>query len=205
MTTDKKIFITGLLLCLLIVFSTTISLALQINGKPPKKNGDLPPTAPDATTTLNTSEPNDTFTVPSTFTVYYRFGVGEKNIFDIQNHRYTKDMICEPSQEYYVELTEQEIDVLYHAILDNNIMNISDNFTRNWNDQGISFGVEPLSTARLTVTLNGQTKTIIWAANYYNPNDPEVIQLQNVTHLIEEILSQKETALGIEQPSCGYL
>lgn len=141
----------------------------------------------------------------SQFDVYYSFGVGEKNILDTKNNLYTKDMICDPSKEYDFKLTDSEKTEIYDSVLENDLWNIKDDFTENCDESGICQSIEPLSTATLTITTDEKTKTIKYSENYIFKDDPELQKFQNVVGVLQNIISQREEAMNIEQQlRCGY-
>ncbi len=137
--------------------------------------------------------------------IYYSFGIGEKNILDTKNNLYVKDMVCDPAKEYTFQLSNGEKTIIYNSIKENDLFQIKDELTKNCNSKGECFNVEPLSTSTLKITLNGATKTIKWSANYFETDDPDLKKFQNVTRVIQDIISQKEKEIKIEQPKCGYL
>ena len=141
----------------------------------------------------------------SQFDIYYSFGVGEKNILDTENDIYVKDMVCDSSKEYSVQLTEAEKTEIYNSISENYLFAIKKDFTKNCNEKGICQSVEPLLSATLNIAANGKIKIIKWSANYIDNDDPELKRFQNVLKIIQDIISQKEKEMIIEQPTCGYL
>ncbi|MBS3143003.1 hypothetical protein J4464_06460 [Candidatus Woesearchaeota archaeon] len=141
----------------------------------------------------------------SQFDIYYSSGVGEKNILDTKNNRYVKDMVCDPLREYTVQLTESEKTVIYASIVQNDLFNVKDEFTKNCDWRGCR-GMNPLSTITLKITVDEKTKTIKWSADYINmKKDPEVKRFLNVTNTIRDIIVDKENEMNIEKPKCGYL
>jgi hypothetical protein len=158
-----------------------------------------------APTPKTIKQPAQLNSTTSKIEVYYSFGVGEKNILDIKNDVYVKDMVCDSSKEYDFQLTEPEKTKIYASILENNLLAIKDDFTKNCDEKGICQNVEPLSTATIKISTSNGTKTIKWSASYVNEDDPELKRFQNVTKIIEDIISQKEKTMNIEQPECGYL
>ena len=140
----------------------------------------------------------------SQFDIYYSFGVGEKNILDTKNNLYVKDMVCDPSKEYDFKLTDSEKTEIHNSILQNDLFNIKDEFTKNCGLSGCQ-EVTPLSTATLKITVDDKTKIIKWSANYIFKDDPELQKFQNVVRVIQDIISQKEEEMNIEQPTCGYI
>ncbi len=141
----------------------------------------------------------------SQFDIYYSFGVGEKNILDTKNNLYTKDMICDPSKEYDFKLTDSEKTEIHNSILQNDLFNIKEDFTEYCDERGICKSVGPLSTATLIITTDEKSKTIKYSADYIFKDDPELQKFQNVVRVIQDIISQKEEKMNIEQPKCGYL
>lgn len=139
------------------------------------------------------------------FELVYQFGVGEQNILDTARHLYTKDMVCEPSINYDMRLTTLEKNVIYRAIMDNDLFNIKENFTQNCDENGNCLTFFPSVSARLTIIKGGITKTIAWRDVYFNTTDPDLQKFLNVKNVIESIIKEKEIELGVEQPSCGYL
>lgn len=140
------------------------------------------------------------------FDIYYSFGVGEKNILDTKNNVYVKDMICEPSIEYSIQLSDEEKTRIYNSITENDLLNVKDDFTENCDENGICQSVDPTSTATLKIMIDGKTKTIKWSENYIAQHDQELKKFQNVVKVIQEILSQKEKDIHIEQQTkCGYI
>lgn len=141
----------------------------------------------------------------SQFDIYYSFGVGEKNILDTKNNLYVKDMVCNSSKEYDLQLAESEKTEIYNSILENDLFNIKEEFTENCDWKVICQEVTPLSTATLKITVDDKIKTIKWSANYIDKDDPELKKFQNVVKSIRDIISQKEKDMNIEQPKCGYI
>jgi hypothetical protein len=153
--------------------------------------------------TQNSAElPNE---LPSQFNLYYSFGVGEKNVLDTKNNIYIKDMVCDSPKEYNFQLTESEKTIVYNSILENDLFNIKDEFTKNCDWKGICQHVSPLSTATLKIAVNGKTKTIKWSEDYIDKEDPELKKFQNVVNVIQNIISKKEGEMNIEQPTCHYM
>ncbi len=140
----------------------------------------------------------------SQYDLYYSFGVGEKNILDTKNNLYVKDMVCDPSKKYDFQLTGAEKTKIYNSILENDLFNIKDEFTENCDWRGCQ-EVTPLSISTLKITVDSKTKTIKWRANYINKDDPELKRFRNVVNVIQNIISQKEKEMNIEQPKCGYM
>jgi|GEM_PF-4940048 len=148
--------------------------------------------------------------MPSDFEIYYSFGVLEANVLNTGNNTYTKD-ICPPPpekhqrKEYSLSLTEPEKNAIYNSITENDVFNIKDDFTKNCDFMGSCMGVEPQEGATLKITANGLTKTIKWWNNYIGKDDPELKRFQNVEKVIQEIISQREKELGIENIGCRYI
>ena len=211
MNHNKKLYVYGLLLCVLIITATTVSIGMRLpnNQKKPKdtpKDYDTNETPAMGIKTSGDLIPGNTSntSIPA-FSFTYAFGVGQKNLLDTQNNLYRKDMICDPSKDYTIQLTNEELTAIYVAVIENDLFSIKNNLTRNWYDTGITIGITPLFTASLTIVYAGKIKTIVYAQNYYNPNDPDVIKFLSVTQIISKILQQKENQLRIEQPRCGYI
>ena len=139
------------------------------------------------------------------FDIYYSFGVGEENIFDTKNNLYVKDMVCEDPRQYTIKLSDNEKNRIYNSIIENDLLNIKEDFTENCNLLGICKGVTPLSTSTLKIEFHGETKAIKWSANYYRNNDPDLNKFRSVEAIIRDLISRKEAELNIEQPKCGYL
>ncbi len=207
MKSNKKIIITGLVMTFIILAGSVIGYGVAIlentiindsegndkvvNDK--SQNYDFPPVYPEATWEC---PPID---------IYYKFGVGEKNLLDTLNNLFIKDMVCDPSIEYEFRLTDLEKNVIYSTIIENDLFNIKDDLTENCDSEGNCLWVEPFSSALLTITIDGKTKTIKWSSNYINRDDPDLQKFLNVINTIGEIIKQKEIELDIEQPTCGYL
>ena len=139
------------------------------------------------------------------YDIYYSFGVGEKNILNTKNEIYTKDMVCEPSLNYTIRLSESEKSMIYNAVLENDLFNIKEDLTKNCDENGICRQSMPLSTATLIVTLNGKVKTIKWSYDYIYSEDAELKRFMSLQRVIEDILSKKEKERNIKQPTCGYM
>ena len=139
------------------------------------------------------------------FNIYYSFGIGEKSVLDTGNNFFVKDMVCNSSKQYDFILNDDEMNEIYDAIIENDLLNIKDNFTENCDSSGNCLEVTPLSTSTLIINLNGQKKTIKYSANYFDENDLELKKLMGVQKIIQDIIDKKEKELNIEQPICGYL
>ncbi len=150
-------------------------------------------------------KPDSVITGIPELNIYYSFGVREKNILDSRNQLYIKDMVCEPSKEYKIELSEEDKSSIYRAIIQNDLFNIKDNFTENCDWKGSCLEVSPSETATLKITIGDKTKIIKWSSNYINENDPELKKLNNVRKVMEWIISAKEQELNVKQPKCEYL
>ena len=142
---------------------------------------------------------------PTNFDIHYSFGVGEGNILDTENSLYVKDMICDPSVEYEFILSEYEKQAIYGSIKENDLFNIKSGFTENCNLIGTCIGVSPMASSTLRIIVDGKNKEIIYIGNYIHSDDPELKRFQNVTTIIQEIISKKEKEMNIEQPTCGYI
>lgn len=151
------------------------------------------------------SKPTEPTNVPEDFDIYYSFGVGEQNIFDMKNNLYVKDMVCDPIEKYTVQLSESDKIAIYNSILENDLFNIKGEFTKNCNSEGVCVTTTPLSTATLRITIDGKTKTIKWSANYIDRDDPDLKKFMNVEKVIQGIISQKEKEMFIPEPRCGYI
>ena len=143
---------------------------------------------------------------PIEFDIYYSFGVHEDNILDTKNNIYAKDMVCEPPKEYILKLNESDKAAIYNAIMENDLLNIKDDFTESCYKDGGCVQSEPPYNATLKIFINGKTKTIKWRTEYniIHLDDPELEKLMNVRNAIENIISQKEKEMNIEQPKCFY-
>jgi len=144
--------------------------------------------------------------VPSgTLSIRYSFGVGEKNVLDTSRNLYIKDMVCDPPRDYEMVLDDDDTDEIQEALLRNDFFDIPEDLTENCDSSGRCMDVSPLFSATLTATMNGEKRTVKWAANYYNPKGPDVVKFREIKAVIEEIISEKEEELDIPEPRCAYL
>jgi len=142
---------------------------------------------------------------PTELEIYYSFGVGKGNLLDTENNLYVKDMVCDPPIEYGFVLSESEKKAIYDSIKENDLFNVKDEFTENCDLTGICMNVSPMTSSTLRISVDGKTKEIIYIGNYIHRDDPDLKKFQNVTIIIQEIISNKEKEKGIEQPLCGYM
>ncbi|HLC78320.1 MAG TPA: hypothetical protein VJH92_04300 [Candidatus Nanoarchaeia archaeon] len=150
----------------------------------------------------NTNYPSEKY---PNFYIYYSFGVSEVNILDTKNNLYVKDMICKPKMSYTLILTDDDKYLINKSLSDNDFFNLKNNFTTNCDVSGNCGMMSPSSSAALTVTLNNKVKTIIWRSEYLYPDDSDLIKFMKIQKVIEDIISQREKAMNITQPTCLYL
>jgi hypothetical protein len=143
--------------------------------------------------------------MPQDFEIYYSFGVMEGNVLDSKNNLYVQDMVCDPSIEYELRLTESERMEIYDSILENDLFNVKDDFTQNCDWLEFCQLMTPESGSTLTFTVNGITKTIKRRGSYIYGNDPELERIGNLEGVILEIINQRKEELNITQPRCGYM
>lgn len=148
---------------------------------------------------LYISKPTEPPTMPKDFDIYYSFGVGEKNIFDTKNDLWIKDMVCDPSLNYTVALTQNEKKVIYEAIVKNDFFSLKENMLPS---SGVS--CEPSSGLTLQVTADEKTKTVRWMCGYSESN-PDYLKLKSITNTIQNIISKKESEMSVPEPKCGYI
>jgi len=154
------------------------------------------------------SKENKISTKLKNFNVYYSFGIdgAQQNILDTKNNSYVKDMVCESSKQYSVELTQKQKKAIYDSVISNNLMNFKNDFTENCDKKGICSSVSPLGIATLEISLNGKTKTINYKEDYANKKDKNFKKFLAVKKAIEKIISEIEKENNIEQPeNCAYL
>ncbi|MBN2517821.1 MAG: hypothetical protein JXB14_03170 [Candidatus Altiarchaeota archaeon] len=156
-------------------------------------------------TGLNVNSSVATQKMPRDFAFRYSFGISERNVLDTAKNLYIKDMVCDPPQDYKVTLTEDEKRSVYNSLVDNDFSKIKNDLTDNCDDSGRCIEIDPLWGATLTVTINGEKKTVKWRANYYYEDDPDAVRFGEIKSVIEGIISEKEEELKIPEPGCGYL
>jgi len=137
--------------------------------------------------------------------IYYSFGVFENNTLDTKNNLYVKDMVADPPIEYTMQLSDAEKMEIYQSVLDNDFFNIKNEFTENCNLIGICQTVTPLSKSTITITIEGNVKTVKASADYFDKNDPDYKKFRNVEQVIYNIIIKKENELNIPQPTSGYI
>jgi hypothetical protein len=142
--------------------------------------------------------------MPQDFELYYSVGVGERNILDTRNNTYVHDMVCDPSIEYEMRLTESEKSEIYASVLENDLFNVKDDFTQNCNWLGYCSLMTPESGSTLTLTANGITKTIKRRGSYIHRNDPELERFENVEGVLLGIITRNKIEMNVTQPRCGY-
>ena len=138
------------------------------------------------------------------FSIYFSYGVGEKNIIDTDNNTYTKDMVCDPQKEYSLDLTREEKKEIYAAIIENDMYSDSYDFTENCNIKGCQ-QITPLSSATIRIRFGEAITETHWKANYINPDNPDVKKFLDMRDRIIKVIRNKEKEMGIEQPKCVYV
>ena len=126
-------------------------------------------------------------------------------IIDTKNNVYVKDMVCNTDKKYNLNLSKDEKDEIYKSVLENNLMDIKDDFTKNCNDSDSCMMTSDNYNITVTFNVYNKTKTIKWGVNYIETNDPELKRLSNVIQTISTIIANKEQKMNIEQPQCGYI
>lgn len=145
------------------------------------------------------------------FAIYYSFGVGEKNIFDMADTSsgidviYMKDVECgKPAAKYKMNLTQNDVKEMRDFVIENDLFNIDADFTKNCDSKGICSYVTPLSTSTLKITMDEKTKVIKWSAAYSGDDKESLKIFENVEKLIRGIISDKEKEMNIPEQRCGY-
>ncbi len=158
-----------------------------------------------ATTSSISAVVNTSAYASDDFHVEYSFGVGEKNMLDVSDGTYIKDMVCNTSIKYSLNLSKSDKAEIYDAILENGLLNLNGNFTENCDSSGICTDVTPLSTSTLKIVRNGTTAVIKWSAAYNGGDKAGLEKFQNVETVIRGIIDDKEKEMSIPRPTCGYI
>lgn len=132
----------------------------------------------------------------SDFVMRYSYGVSEKNIFDTEKNLYTKDMVCDPSEDYKVTLTEEEKKTIQDTAIKSNFFDLKSDMR-----QGMM--CLPSSSMTLNITIGEKTNTIKWRCGFPS-DDPDYKKLKEIETTILGIISQKEKELNIPSAKCGY-
>lgn len=136
--------------------------------------------------------------MPKDFGLYYSFGVHEGNILDTKNNLYVKDMVCDPSLNLTVSLSENEKKEIYNKIVESHFFSLKENMLP------IGAMCEPQYGLTLRVTAAGKTKSVRWTCGY-SETDPDYLKLINIITAIDNIISQKEKEMSVPEPRCAYL
>ena len=126
--------------------------------------------------------------LPKRFEVYYEL---RADTFDSEKKTRVFDAVG-GQITYNAELTNEEKQKTYEAIVQNNLLKVKNSFT----DLG-NVNVEPASLGKLRLKIDGTTKEIRFNSAYGwakggNTPDEEWTRLRNVLDVIERILRDKD-------------
>jgi hypothetical protein len=133
----------------------------------------------------------------SDISVYYTFGVGEKNTFDSANNLYIKDLICNGTQEYTLVLIDEEKEEIKQTVILSSFFDLEEGYKQ----QGdILIMCSPSSAITLTITMDGKTHSVHReeCAGGYG----DILSIENA---LNQIIQEYEQKMNVPEPPCGYI
>ena len=141
---------------------------------------------------------------PSNFNLIFKYGVGARNELNTFDGTYTKDMIMDPPITVNLSLSREELDRIYHKMIEINFFGYPDEFSVSI-PPGQSVGmVTPYCSYYFRVEYNSKVKELWWEDNIIN-QDEKAEKLRELIKLIKDIIESKEEYKKLPSPSSGYL
>lgn len=137
-------------------------------------------------------------TMPKDFNFIFKYGVGSKNIIDTSIGQFTRDMAMDPSITTDLNLSEDEMNIIYQEMIKTNILSYPESFNTNSN-----LHQTPYSTYSIKFTYDGKVKTIFWSDENAS-KAKAAVRLRELFHKIEDIIMNKEEFKNLPQPRGGY-
>jgi hypothetical protein len=135
---------------------------------------------------------------PADFNFIFNYGINAKNQLNTIEGTYTKDMVLEESITTDLKLSDEEMDIIYLAMKDINILNYPENFTPKSNTM-----LTPYQTYSMKIYFSGKEKSIYWKDENVSKTK-EATQLRELFIKIEEFIYNKEEYKKLPQPKSGY-
>lgn len=148
-----------------------------------------------STTTPTPSLPE---TMPDDFSFVLDYGVNGKNQLDTRKGTYTKDLILNPAVTTSLALSQTEKTEIYNMMQEIDILSYPDEFVPE-----SSHHVTPYQSYHLTISYNGQEKSIFWADESV-ATTVEATKLREIFMRIHEIVTNKDEYQALPEASGGY-
>ena len=136
--------------------------------------------------------------MPKNFEFIFKYGINGKNQLDTLKGKYIQDMVVEASVRAELKLSEEEMNTIYLAMKQINILEYPKIFKPKSN-----VVLTPFQTFYLKITFNHTEKVIKWSdQNLSNTN--EAVKLRDVFTKIEKIIIDRDEVKKLPKPKGGY-
>ncbi len=139
---------------------------------------------------------------PQDFAFILKYGIGAHNELNTIEGTFTKDLILSGTTTIPLELSNDELNMIYNEMCKINIKSYPEEFRPDY-DSAVKRWVTPCETYELLITYNGKEHQIVWVDSSLSEKT-EAKNLRDLISLIISIIENKEEVKKLPEPKGGY-